>query len=257
MTQQLTDLGATDPPAHLEELVAGLEPGGSVTRVYDRGRHPTGRQIDAVVVVRDARFADFVPVLDPLMIHTFGAILPGWHDLSAAPADGARSVHLVARGDALLRWRLQVIPEGAGASGPAGHPRPAPTTENHVAEVLVRLHEALERTGEDRMLAAYEQISLALDALAAVTWSMIGTAGAGRGWAELDEALAATVLGRRCLTALRDLTSAGMPAGVRELTGVIADILAVVELTAPEVAQRWAGPLDSYRRYLGIWDRTR
>lgn len=283
MTQLLIDKAtATDPPAQLDEFIAGITAGGSVTQVYDRGGRTAGQQVDAVVVVRDEQFADFVSVLDSLTVHTFGAILPGWHDRSVSPADGARSVHLVARGNTLLRWRLQVLPASAGApviergravpvyrrepESPAGHRgvpvsadrvRPGPTTNDHVVEVLVRLHEALERTGEDSMLAAYAQLSLALDALKNVVWSMIGTPDADRGWDGLDEALAATVIGRRCLTALRDLTSAGMPAGVRELTDVIADILAVIELAAPDVALRMTGPLDSYRQYLGIWDRAR
>lgn len=273
----------------LDNAVGSITVAPCVTRVelcgpLGLGDGETADDLTLVVSVRAGALTDLWSVVDSVVAIELGVILPAWRDPRAQSTTALEVLYLVAQDSAVRRLRLRFVPAGrpAGAPDPQpvrtvyagledGQPPADPTTDPVAAllaaqrqrgssgpdllvEALVLLHGALVHGSRRRLLAAYDDMVRAREALRDLVRSSLRANLPGGGWAGLDEALEATALGHACLGGLRRFAVTAPPASAVELATAVDTCLAVATLAAPDAVTGLTGPIDSYRRYLGIPD---
>jgi hypothetical protein len=197
-----------------------------------------------VVSVDDRRLADVDRVLDALAVNALGAILPGLRD-------GDTRTYLVAVDDALWPLRLRLVGAGGASAPPADPPRPR-TPSGLLVEILVRLHGLREDLRLGRPLLAYGQTARLREVHRELVTASLTLDSSGVAWAELDQTLGITAVGRVARAALRELVAAPVPSNDAEFLAFAVASLRLAELVAPNAWVQLADAVDSYRRYLDV-----
>jgi len=246
-----------------------------VRRIY-AGALSDGAELALSMQVDDDRLGAFSAVLDELITTELGAILPGWRDPTV---EGVEAIYLLPWQGHLRRLRIRLIGDGdvpAGGAGrdtahlicagdpaaPAGQPEapvaavmnnelpPEQSPASSVGAVLVLLHQAYGSAHHGLVLNAHRDMARVRSTLATLLRTSIVAGQPGIGWAGLDEALASTPIGRRCLPLVQELLAAGPPETPVGLAVTVERLMHLVEVAAPSTAAELAGPVDSYRQYL-------
>ncbi|MEU6131885.1 hypothetical protein ABZ805_22150 [Saccharopolyspora sp. NPDC047091] len=282
-TSLISDLAESSPPTIrplLEAVVDALSSSPRVRRVALTGGrladlHRAG-EIELVVVVDDDCLDIFALVLDDLMMHGVGTLLPGWRENAEGAATSVDSLYLAPHAGRLHRLRVRLVGGGpaetvdsqepscplyvadqvaAGVDSAPGLTAEAPadrpsTAAGLLCELLVRLHTLRDELGVSGYLRGYGRVVEVREALAELVAAVLGLPESRRRWADLDGELAVTPLGRACRTALHDLVAAPVPGTPTDVAAMVRTCLDLVAVADPALAAEWGGTLDSYRHYM-------
>lgn len=269
-TDMLASIAEANRPEQftiLDKAVGLLSASPAVSHLMVRGSFADGTSdrlsdIDLVVGVREADYADFATCQDALIGAAFCQLLPGWPDTIVPPFGGVGWVHLIqhqgtlhqldlyvapsARIDEVrARTRGQVIYTDAEATEPATQEteraaafvssvrESQPTPENLITELLVLAHMIRKRLARGQRFMAYKEGYQFTDAARGLARTGLAPRTEFLRWYHLEETLGETPLGRQCLALLRELTDLPTVPDTTSLSRMLDIALRLAALAAP------------------------